>query len=719
MKRRMLAAVLSLMMLLGLMIPAASAKEATGPALTVTASETRAHPGDTITYTITMGPVEELLSVQMQLDLPQGLTYVEKSGQVADGLTGKMNFDAYPVTWTEDSLMLNGYGLRNNYTSAQDTVLATFQCTVDQGTSGDLSVGLTNLSVACGSFVDGDAELVTDSVRVTPAQVTVVIPVTGVTVTPETLTLEQGESQTLTAAVQPGTASNQQVTYSSSNPAVATVDQDGTVHALSEGEATITVTTQDGSFTATCVVTVPHQHAFGTDWSHDDQNHWHECVSGDGATADVAPHTGGTATCEQQAVCEVCGASYGELADHTLTHVDRVEPTHYADGNIEYWECSVCHKLFRDAQGTQEISQADTVLDKGSHDYSDDWSSDDTSHWHQCSCGDRAHVAQHSFAWVVDREPTEDQTGLKHEECTVCGFVRNEGTVIDKLDHELTFHPAVEATCTQEGNVAYYSCANCGRNFADEDATQVLTHVVTPVDPDNHVGKTELKGVVEATCTQEGYSGDTYCADCGDLLQAGSVIPATGHSLERVDRVEATHTSAGNIEYWQCATCGALFADEEGREPLSAEDVVLEQIPHSFGEAWVSDNNGHWHVCDCGARSDVEQHSFGDWVTTKEATEAQAGSQQRECTVCGYVETEAVAPLAPSGGDTGSGRNPIGQTGGQQNTGDNTAQDTTSKTVAPKTGDYSLMGIGLGALALAGAGLVILTVTGRKRRADR
>lgn len=711
MKKRLLTAALSLLMLLGVMPPTAFAKGYDGPSLTVTASETAVHPGDEITCTVVMGPVQELQSLQMEVRLPEGLTYVAGSGSLTPGLQEQFQYQA--LDWTDAKLMINGYASQTLYSSEEDTALATFRCTVDQDAQGTLSIGLGNLEFYCGPF--GDDENVTDGVLVTPARLTCTIPVTGVTVTPETLTLEQGERATLTASVQPGTASNQKVTYSSSNPAVATVDPDGTVHAVGEGEATITVTTQDGRFTAACVVTVPHQHTFGTDWSHDDESHWHECVAGDGAVSDQAPHTGGTATCERQAVCEVCGTPYGDLAPHTLTHVDRVEPTHFAAGNIEYWACSVCHKLFRDAQGTQEISRADTVLTKIPHDYSDDWSSDDTSHWHQCSCGDKADVAAHSFAWVVDREPTEDQNGLKHEACTVCGFVRNEGTVIDKLDHDLTFHPAVEATCTREGNVAYYSCANCGRNFADADATQVLTDVVTPVDPDHHTGGIQVKGAVEATCTQAGYTGDTYCAGCGEKLQSGDVIPATGHSLERVDRQEPTHVAPGHIEYWQCATCHALFADEEGQQPISLEDTVIPQISHSFGEAWVSDATGHWHVCPCGARSDAEQHRFGDWVTTKEATQTEAGSRQRVCTVCGYVETEAVAPLAPSGGDTGSGQNPAGQ----QDTGDQTAQDTASKTASPKTGDNSLMGIGLGTLALAGVGLTILTVTGKKRREDR
>lgn len=723
MKRRMMAAVLSLMMLLGLMVPAASAQGTQGPTLTVTASETEAHPGDVITYTVTLGPVSELLSLQLELDLPQGLTYVAGSGRLADGVRDQMNLDGYPVTWTEQSQMINGFGLYNTYTASEDTVLATFQCRVDQASAGALSVGLANLDFVCGTITD--YEDVTDLVQVVPARLAVTIPVAGIQLDQDTLTVQQGETGTLKATVQPDNASDQGVTFVSSNPAVATVDQDGTVHGVGEGETTITATTRDGGFTATCRVTVPHVHSFGSDWSHDGQNHWHECTAGDGETADLAPHTGGTATCEQRAVCEVCGASYGDYATHTLTHVDRVEATHYAAGHVEYWECSLCHKLFSDAQGTREMGREDTLIPQIAHDYADDWTSDDTSHWHQCSCGDQADVAEHSFSWVVDREPTEDQTGLKHEACTVCGYSRNEGTPIDQLDHDLTFHPAVEATCVREGSLAYYSCANCGRNFADADATRVLTDVVTPVDPDHHTGETQRRDAAEATCTQQGYTGDLYCADCGQLLQSGAPIPATGHSLEQVDRVEPTHTAAGHIAYWQCTTCGALFADQEGQQPLKAEELVLEQIPHSFGEDWVSDGTGHWHACPCGAKSDVEAHSFGDWTVTRQPTQTDTGSRERVCTVCGYVETQTLAALAPVE-NGGSGNGGQGQTseqpGGDQSTGGQTSTDGTdsqSKTAAPKTGDESLIVLGLGALALAGTGLMLLTVTGKKRREDR
>ena len=53
-----------------------------------------------------------------------------------------------------------------------------------------------------------------------------------------------------------------------------------------------------------------------------------------------------------------------------------------------------------------------------------DWSKDGTNHWHECTCGDKADVAEHSFRWVIDRTATATQKGSKHEECTVCGYRR-------------------------------------------------------------------------------------------------------------------------------------------------------------------------------------------------------------------------------------------------------------------------------------------------------
>ena len=82
------------------------------------------------------------------------------------------------------------------------------------------------------------------------------VAVTSVSLEPETLTLSQGESAILTATVLPEDATDKSITWTSDDETVATVDATGTVTAVAEGTATITVTTTDGSFTATCAVTV-------------------------------------------------------------------------------------------------------------------------------------------------------------------------------------------------------------------------------------------------------------------------------------------------------------------------------------------------------------------------------------------------------------------------------------------------------------------------------
>ena len=78
-------------------------------------------------------------------------------------------------------------------------------------------------------------------------------------------------------------------------------------------------------------------------------------------------HTGGTATCTEKAVCEVCGKAYGEPdpKNHTdRKHIPAKAATEDAEGNIEYWYCEGCNKYYSDKDGTKEITKADTVTAK-------------------------------------------------------------------------------------------------------------------------------------------------------------------------------------------------------------------------------------------------------------------------------------------------------------------------------------------------------------------
>lgn len=176
-----------------------------------------------------------------------------------------------------------------------------------------------------------------------------------------------------------------------------------------------------------------------------------------------------------------------------------------------------------------------------------------------------------------------------------------------------------------------------------------ITTITTPIDSSKHEGETEIRNASEATCTEDGYTGDTYCKDCGVKIADGEVISATGHTLEKVNAKEATHEAAGNIAYYQCSVCGKLFKDAEAAEEITLEDTVIAKGEHDYGTAYKSDAENHWKECDCGNVVEKEAHKFGDWTVTKEATETAKGSKERVCSVCGYKEIAEIPAIeAPS-----------------------------------------------------------------------
>ncbi len=135
--------------------------------LTVVPDKTTADPGDTINFTVVMGPVSDLGSMQMCLDIPEGLTFVEGSGGLEEGLKETMGFDV--VDWTEvPSKMING-GALYDYNSDRSTILGHFQCTVDEGFYGTAYVGLNRLEFySCETWIDH-----TERFSVVPAVITV------------------------------------------------------------------------------------------------------------------------------------------------------------------------------------------------------------------------------------------------------------------------------------------------------------------------------------------------------------------------------------------------------------------------------------------------------------------------------------------------------------------------------------------------------------------
>ena len=299
MNKRITSLALVFVMVLSLLVTAVPALAAPieSTQLKVTADKTSAKPGDTITYTITMGPVSDMGSMQMCLDIPTGLTYVENSTELADGLKATLGFD--DVAWTEISKMINGVASAADYESNTDTVIAEFQCTVDADFSGTAEVGLTNLEFgSCQTF-----EYHTDRFSVVKASVTVTVP--------HTHAYDQ-EVATAEHLKTPATCTSPAVYYKS-----CTCGENGTETFEYGGLGAHNWTPATCTVPKTCSVCQategdPLGHTEGNEWKYDSDNHWHTCtVEGCGVVIESSKeaHTPdrAEATVNDPIKCSVCG----------------------------------------------------------------------------------------------------------------------------------------------------------------------------------------------------------------------------------------------------------------------------------------------------------------------------------------------------------------------------------------------------------------------------
>lgn len=280
------------------------------------------------------------------------------------------------------------------------------------------------------------------------------------------------------------------VTYASSNEEVATVDTNGLVSAVKEGKTTITATsTIDPNIKATCEITVVNK-VYSVSVSPNkitlplvkegydpqdpeyitikntgnqtilledhDKNPWliitldkntlkpneEAKVSiklKDGLSAETRSTLKGfiTYTSEDGTYRDYAHFEVTYEVRHDMKHIEAKEATHLEEGNIEYWYCEYCDKYYKGALGTNELSLEDITIPKlSNHTPSDTWYYDEKSHWHTCECGEVLDKEVHDFKWVIDKEATTTSEGLKHEECTVCGY-KKEAVSIPVLEIEV------------------------------------------------------------------------------------------------------------------------------------------------------------------------------------------------------------------------------------------------------------------------------------------
>ena len=258
MNKRIASIVLSLVMLFTMLATAVSVLAATPVELKVTADTTSANPGDTINYKVSVGAVTDMGGLEFKLDIPSGLTMDDSSISIPDGLETIIDSDGPIIVPTKSNKYYWLYSAQlTGYTGTSDLVILTFSCKVDDGITGTKTVSIKEVVLIDQSVDDMPFNVTGADVNVTAAPVAV----TGVTID-ETLSVNIGQTKTPSFTVAPAEATNKTVSFTSDNPAVATVNATtGEVTGVSKGTATITVKTADGNFTDTCAVTVSCAHS--------------------------------------------------------------------------------------------------------------------------------------------------------------------------------------------------------------------------------------------------------------------------------------------------------------------------------------------------------------------------------------------------------------------------------------------------------------------------
>ena len=150
-------------------------------------------------------------------------------------------------------------------------------------------------------------------------------------------------------------------------------------------------------------------------------------------------------------------------------------------------------------------------------------------------------------------------------------------------EHSLSYVGEVAATCTDAGHEAYYLCSHCGKLFADENAETELSDADVTIAALGH--DMTHHEAVEATCTVNGNIEYWSCSRCNlnfsdeaGTKEVASVTLPAGHDIEWVDAVEPTTSSAGMRAHYECSKCHTCYEDIDGKEEIDREKLVLEQL---------------------------------------------------------------------------------------------------------------------------------------------
>mgnify|MGYP002560263701 CR=1 FL=1 len=426
------------------------------------------------------------------------------------------------------------------------------------------------------------------------------VPVTGIALDRETASIGTGETLTLTPIFSPETATNKNVTWSSSDRTVATVEN-SIVTPLKKGTTTITVTTEDGGFSASCLVTVNCSHLNTTDVPAEDSTcikHGHkaytvcndcsEITRGSNSELPLGDHIGGTATCVKKAVCNVCHKEHGNLAAHKYggtVKADYLKTAATCGSKAVYYKsCFVCG------------IQSEETFETGDYDYTNHIGETYLKNQKEATCKNEGYTGD-TYCRTCDREISKGRPIAKNAHNPASVWTTDEtshwkkcqtvgcGNIIDKAAHS-----GGEATCVNKA-----ICSVCKVEYG-------------AIDPSNHK-HTEVRDAKDATCCEKGYTGDTYCTDCNALISSGAEIPATGNHTDADGKWETDDTN-----HWHTCYFGTKFdiTAHNGGEATCKNQAECSECGHSYGPLDASNHKGTTYLKNQKEATCYEEGYTGD-----------------------------------------------------------------------------------------------------------
>lgn len=333
--------------------------------------------------------------------------------------------------------------------------------------------------------------------------------------------------------------------------------------------------------------------------------------------------------------CNACGFEQAEDIEHGDKHNSRKvngEPATCTEtGTADFWVCDDCGMEFSDAKCT--TPRKNITLPALGHSWG---------------------------AWKVTTPATETAAGVETRVCERCQATETRDLPVLEHTHTLVKHGTVSASCTTEGNNAYWTCSGCNKMFSDENGKTEINKVPTIAATGHKSNNGEITQA--PSCTVKGIKA-YKCSVCGEILKTED-IAANGHSWSKwiietpatetndgfkartcqscgeketksIPAISHTHTlvkhnavladcvTSGTDEYWTCSGCEGIFGDESGTRELNEIPVIA-----ATGHKW---NNGE--------------------ITTPATTESE-GIKTYTCTVCEETKTESIPKLTDTDPDT-------------------------------------------------------------------